>query len=254
MIPQFGILAATYAFLYAGGGFVGIFLPLLFQDMGLSPLQIGLIAAVGPISSMIGAPLLGMLADRARSRRKLFIVMSMLCSWALYLLLPFAALYVSVRSVDDAFAISISAIALASAIGVASGSLLDAIAVESLEQNSYGRLRLFGAVGYGVAAGFAGVVMQILQPSTRWLLYVGHFVPNIACNVVALVLVICLRDDPPSPKATPDGAQASSTDSESGPLLKVESDNVAAVAASPRMTRQDMWDFAIFLFVVFLCG
>lgn len=153
MEPRFWHIASIYAFLYAGGGFVGIFLPLLFQDIGFSQLQIGLIAATAPIAAMVGAPVLGALSDWARRRRKAIIVTSLLTSWTLYLTLPFVGLYCSV---DDAFAVSISAIALASAIGVASGSLLDAIAVESVKQNECVLLFL------GFCPGVNGVVLNFL--------------------------------------------------------------------------------------------
>jgi hypothetical protein len=61
-------LSLIYAFLYMvrealhfhlnltawqGGGFVGIFMPILFKKMGLSMLQIGIIAAASPVAAMV---------------------------------------------------------------------------------------------------------------------------------------------------------------------------------------------------------
>lgn len=45
------------------------------------------------------------------------------------------------------------------------GTLLDAISVETTAQNDYGKLRLFGALGYGAGAGLMGVLLHFFAPS-----------------------------------------------------------------------------------------
>jgi MFS family permease len=67
---NFVLLALIYAFTYAGGGFVGIFIPVLLELAGLSSLQVGLVAASSPVAGVIGVIVLGWLFDRKKTWRK----------------------------------------------------------------------------------------------------------------------------------------------------------------------------------------
>ncbi len=159
-MDNFGLLALIYAFTYAGGGFVAIFIPVLLKLAGLGPLEVGLVSASSPIAAILGVIVLGWLFDRNKEWRKVLYIVSMCVSFAFFCCIPVAVLFLR----TNAFALSIVSVMLAASLNAAAGTLLDAIAVETTKQNEYGRLRLFGALGYGLGAGVVGLLLFFINP------------------------------------------------------------------------------------------
>jgi len=92
------------------------------------------------------------------------------------------------------FGYTLLATCVATFAGGSIGSLLDAIVVEQVPKNAYGRLRLWCAVGYGGAAGVVGVAMNFVHEdkSRRWLPYLTHFAPGILSALIAMILMLLM--------------------------------------------------------------
>jgi MFS family permease len=69
MINPILISALLYVFRCSVGGFVTIFLPIFFKEMGFNSFEIGLISTLSPLSVMFGSPVWGALADSKEGRR-----------------------------------------------------------------------------------------------------------------------------------------------------------------------------------------
>ncbi len=143
---QYVIICFVFVFLYAGGGFVGVFLPLMFLQAGLNDDQIGIISSTLPLAQIAGVVLLGVLFDRRVAWRKPLFAGAMVLSACFYVALPLVILL----DRANAFAPAIVFAVCAWAINAAAVTLMDAMAVERTLQNQYGKLRLFGALGYGL--------------------------------------------------------------------------------------------------------
>lgn len=181
-----------YAFQCAIGGFIGIFLPIFFSQIGLSKFDIGIIQALSPVFGMLGSPLWGALADSGRGRRKKIMLGLSFFSLLFYGALVPIALW---APTNTQFALTLAVCCVSTFAGGSVGSLLDAIVVEQVPKNAYGRLRLWCAVGYGGASGIVGVAMLYVDSTITWLPYVTHFAPGFFCGIVALALMLFLDDE-----------------------------------------------------------
>jgi PPP family 3-phenylpropionic acid transporter len=142
------VFPSIYYFLYYGAiSFLFPFLALFYQSQGLTGGQIGVLAAVAPIVSMFGAPLWTGTAD-ATHRHKLIAILSILGVVAVVLVFPYIA----------SFGGLLLAICLYALFGSPTGSLADSAVLALLGERKerYGRIRLWGTLGYGVIAPFAG--------------------------------------------------------------------------------------------------
>jgi PPP family 3-phenylpropionic acid transporter len=139
---------SIYYFLYYGAiSFLFPFLALFYQHQGLTGGQIGVLAAVSPIISTFGAPLWTGTAD-ATHRHKLVAILSILGVVAVVLVFPGIA----------SFGGLLLAICLYAFFGSPSGALADSAVLALLgdRKERYGRVRLWGTIGYGVMAPLAG--------------------------------------------------------------------------------------------------
>lgn len=215
----------------------------------------GTLGAASPLAAVAGAPILGLVVDRYPTLRKRITVASFLCAWAMFAMLPIIAIFAR----DHAYALSLTFIVLASAISSSAGSLLDAYAIEAVAQNHYGNLRVFGALGYGLACGLVGVLTQLFDVADKplWVTYLVHFGPNIVTNAVGLACVILLRE--PGSTAPAALSPSSSVHSESEALRGVQSEpedaGTTAAQAVPRsLARAALLALLPFALIIFLCG
>jgi PPP family 3-phenylpropionic acid transporter len=142
------VFPSIYYFLYYGAiSFLFPFLALFYKSQGLTGGQIGVLAAVAPIISMFGAPLWTGTAD-ATHRHKLIAILSILGVVAVVLVFPHIA----------SFGGLLLAISLYAFFGSPTGSLADSAVLALLGERKerYGRVRLWGTIGYGVMAPLAG--------------------------------------------------------------------------------------------------
>jgi PPP family 3-phenylpropionic acid transporter len=142
------IFPSMYYFLYYGAiSILFPFLALFYQSRGLTGSQIGLLAAISPIISFFGAPLWTGAAD-ASHRHKLVAMLSITGVVIITFIFPGIA----------SFGGLLLMISLYAFFGAPTGSLVDAAVLTMLgdRKERYGRIRLWGTIGYGIVAPFAG--------------------------------------------------------------------------------------------------
>ncbi len=142
------IFPSMYYFLYYGAiSILFPFLALFYQSQGLTGSQIGLLAAISPIISFFGAPLWTGAAD-ASHRHKLVAMLSITGVVIITFIFPGIA----------SFGGLLLMISLYAFFGAPTGSLVDAAVLTMLgnRKERYGRIRLWGTIGYGIVAPFAG--------------------------------------------------------------------------------------------------
>jgi MFS family permease len=142
------ILPSIYYFLYyAAISFLYPYLALFYQGKGLTGGQIGLLAAIMPIIAFFGAPLWTGTVD-AIHRHKAAAVIAILGAATMALILPGVATFAGLILAVGLLAFFMSPI----------GSLTDSAIMSLLgeRKEKYGRVRLWGTLGYGVVAPLAG--------------------------------------------------------------------------------------------------
>jgi PPP family 3-phenylpropionic acid transporter len=148
----------TFNFLlFAAFASVSPFIVLYYQGLGFTGTQIGLLTGITPLITFFSAPLWTGLADAKRQHRlmmSLAILVGVITSFAFPLLTSFVPvlliailLHIFVSAVTP-FADSATMFMLAD------------------EKEMYGRIRLGGTIGYGLAAPIAGVLVQ--NHGMRW--------------------------------------------------------------------------------------
>jgi PPP family 3-phenylpropionic acid transporter len=139
---------SAYYFLFYGAYSVLLpFLAIFYKAQGLTGAQIGLLAAISPIISFFGAPLWTGAAD-ASHRHKLVTMLSILGVVGICLIIPGIASFGGLLLMISLFAF----------FGAPTASLVDSAVLTMLgdRKERFGRIRLWGTIGYGVIAPFAG--------------------------------------------------------------------------------------------------
>lgn len=149
----FAALAAIYPFL-----------PLYYEDLGLTGQQIGILIGVFPLMTTAGASLWGAVADatgRHNILLKIAIIGAIIGSFIVYLSSSFLGLFLSVLL----FAIFTTPIV----------PLVDNTILNLLGENSdqYGRFRLWGSIGWGIGAPVVGTVVGRLGLEWSFFLYMA---------------------------------------------------------------------------------
>ena len=142
---------AFYFCFYAAGAALMPFLVLYYESLGLSGRQIGFLAGISPLVSLVGAPLWGGLADITR-RHKLIWTMAIAGAITMALVLSQVSLFLLLIPVVIMYALFAAPI-----IPLADNAVM---ALLGDRKNQYGRQRIWGAVGWGVAAPFIGQLIE----------------------------------------------------------------------------------------------
>lgn len=154
-------LFKTFYFLYyAAAASLLPFLVLYYEHLGLSGGQIGVLTAILPLVTLFAASFWGGLADATQQHRPLILLaLSGVILLALVILL--STTFLSLVWVIIAFAFFVAPIV----------PLLDnsTLAYLGEHKNQYGRLRLWGAVGWGMAAPVVGWLVE--QSDLNWSFY-----------------------------------------------------------------------------------
>jgi PPP family 3-phenylpropionic acid transporter len=146
------ITASAFYFLYFAA--VASLMPyfvLYYQSLGFNGAEIGLLAGVAPLITIVGAPLWTGGAD-ATHRHRLFMSVALMGSILLTLVFPFLTTWGSVFAIVLLYSFFLSAIA----------SFADHATLSMLagEKEKYGRVRLGGTLGWGLTAPIAGILIQ----------------------------------------------------------------------------------------------
>lgn len=138
-------------FIYAGFSTIVPFLVLYYQDLGFTGAQIGLMTGVTPLITLFSSPFWTSLADR--TRRHQFIMGALI-------LVGMAALFIF--PIFKAFVPIFILVILFNTFISPAVPLTDAATMHMLgdRKERYGRVRLGGTIGFGVAAAAAGVLVE----------------------------------------------------------------------------------------------
>ena len=151
MNPRFW--GAAYYFLFFSA--VGLWFPFLNlhyqQNVGLGQQQIGLLAALSTLVTLIGSPIWSGLADRLNIHKRLL---------TLVLIVAPVEVVILVQARD--FGVLIGLVSLQALLGAPISALADSAVLELLgeERHRYGSLRFWGSVGFGLTAFGGGFIIE----------------------------------------------------------------------------------------------
>lgn len=148
--------------LFASGACIFPFFVLYYQSIGFTGTQIGLIVGITPLISLVSGPLWTNLADATRGHR-LFLSGLILAAAANLFVFPVFRAFIPV------FIVAV----LYNAFSAPIFSFVDSASMVMLEgeRGMYGRIRLGGTIGFGVAALLIGVVVENF--GLRWAFWSG---------------------------------------------------------------------------------
>jgi PPP family 3-phenylpropionic acid transporter len=155
--------AFYFCFFGAMGGYL-YFLSLYYKQLGLDDRQIGLLAGIPPLITLIGAPLWGQLHDRLGGRRWL-LPAACLATLPLVFLISQARGFVPLVSLTLVYAFLATPIA----------PLGDHMTLTLLgdQRQRYGEQRIWGAVGFGLSAWATGALSERYDLSWIVVVYMG---------------------------------------------------------------------------------
>jgi PPP family 3-phenylpropionic acid transporter len=133
---------AVYFFFFAAASTLVPYLTLYYQTLGLSGIQIGILAAIPPIVSLFAAPAWGALADKTRRHRTILLSamgLSAIVNLSMILMQQFSSL---------AFIVAMAAFVTAPIIPLVDNSVIEQLGAR---RNEYGKQRVWGSYGWGVA-------------------------------------------------------------------------------------------------------
>ncbi|HVN53529.1 MAG TPA: major facilitator superfamily domain-containing protein 6 [Anaerolineaceae bacterium] len=179
---------SLYYFVYFGALATLIpYLNLFYRRLGIPDPLIGILAGLGPLTSIIAGPLWGGLADALHIHRRILpamILATLPCAAAISVQREFSGLALA----GLAFGMCISPVV----------PLADNAVIQYLgsDRSDYGRLRLWGSIGWALLAWIAGLLIERLGMGAGFVLYIGGMA---FCAWVALRLPAPARavDAPP---------------------------------------------------------
>jgi MFS transporter, PPP family, 3-phenylpropionic acid transporter len=158
-------IAAIYYFAYFGaGGALIPYINLFYQDIGMETWQIGILAALLTASTLYAGPAWGAIADIFHLHHRLLPLLMLITlplAFILAQLNQFALLIIFVF---------LFAVCLAPVVSLADHAVLTLLGDK---KHTYGRLRLWGAVGWGISAWATGRLIENTQLSMLFAVYVA---------------------------------------------------------------------------------
>lgn len=144
-------LRLYFAVYIASGGFLFPFLALYYQQVGLTGAQMGLLGSIGWTVSMLLAPLWGRWGDTAKNP-KFVLQVALIGAGVTYFFIGLQATFVGI----------VIFIVLSSVFDNSIGALSTAHALSATqsEKSGFGSIRLFGSLGWAVAAPLAGWLIE----------------------------------------------------------------------------------------------
>jgi MFS transporter, PPP family, 3-phenylpropionic acid transporter len=149
-----------YFLFFAAAACLVPFLSLYYASHGLTGRQIGLLVGIVPLVTLVSAPLWGALADVTRNQR-LSLMLAIAGSWAAVLFMSRFTTFAGLLP-----AVMLYAFFVAPIVPLMDNSVLASLGERKEE---YGKLRLWGGVGWGLAAALLGPVLQ--RAGLQWTFY-----------------------------------------------------------------------------------
>ena len=140
-----------YFFSFAAVAFLMPNIVLYYQELGFNGIQIGIIVGIAPLITMVGAPLWTGLADREK-RHTLIMSVAILATVIITTIFPLI----------KAFTPALALIGLFSIFNAPIPAFADSATMAMLadEKELYGRMRLGGTIGFGLAVILASFIIQ----------------------------------------------------------------------------------------------
>lgn len=140
-----------YAIYFAAGAALIPFLALYYQSLGLTGTQIGLLTGIVPLVTLVSSTIWGAVADATRRYRAVMLV-AIVGLW----------LSILAMSLADSLGQLLPLVVLFAFFGAPIAPIIDNSVVTLLgdQREEYGRVRLWGSVGWGIAALIIGPILQ----------------------------------------------------------------------------------------------
>jgi MFS transporter, PPP family, 3-phenylpropionic acid transporter len=175
MPPRFRASAIYFLFFGAVGAFTP-YLNLYYQSVGMTKQQIGILIAATTLMTVVASPLWSTLADAFRLHRYLLPV-AMLGT-----LLPVGLLLSAADFWTLLLLILVYALFMGPVIPLTDNAVL---AMLGDDRDAYGRIRLWGAIGFGLSAWGGGALAEQFGLSIVVLIFIGSM---FLCGVFAMGL------------------------------------------------------------------
>src|SRR5258706_7479647 len=169
----------AYYFVY----FVGLaslspFIALYYEERGLSGSQIGLLAGISPLVTLIAAPLWSVFADATRRHKAIFMA-AIAGVIVTSLLIYFASSLVWLIPIVITFAF----------LGAPIMPLMDSSTMSMLQgrKDRYGPVRVLGTLGWAIGAPLAGLLIG--RAGLQWSFYAYASLMTVALLIIRSLLV-----------------------------------------------------------------
>lgn len=154
---------AFYFFFYAAIAAIFPFLVLYYDSLGLSGYQIGFLAGILPLVTLISAPLWGGLADRTH-RHRILLFAAVFGTIVIIIFISNSLEFLWLVPLISLFAFFIAPI-----MPIVDNSVMELIANN---RDRYGKLRLWGSVGWAAASPFIGLLIERSGLSSMFIAYI----------------------------------------------------------------------------------
>jgi len=163
-----------YFFVYGATGAMIPFLNLYLARVGLTGTQIGIVTSVFPLVLIFAAPFWGILSDMTHLHQRILHV-SLMATIPFVIGIAFTTRIVPLIFLMIGYAVFFAAVM----------PLVDNLALQTLgkEQHGYGRLRVWGAIGWGVSPPIVGFLIDRLGIRTPFYGFVFFMLASIAVIV-----------------------------------------------------------------------
>jgi PPP family 3-phenylpropionic acid transporter len=138
------------------------FLVLFYREVGLSASQIGLLAGLAPVVTLVSAPLWGAVAD-ATQRHRTLMLLAIVGAIAAVTAVSQATSFGQLLALVVAYAFCVAPI-----MPLADNSVMHMLADRGAE---YGKQRVWGAIGWGLAGFVVGVLVERLGIRVSFVAY-----------------------------------------------------------------------------------
>jgi len=177
MNPMF-LSKAIYFFYYGAAASLFPFLVIYYESLGLSGYQIGFLAGIMPLIALFSAPFWGGLADVTQKHKRL-LLLTIFTSIVIAFALSNASAFLWLIPLVVLLAFFIAPI-----MPIVDNSVMDLLADH---KDQYGKLRLWGAIGWGVAAPVVGWLIE--RSDLSWAFF-GYMILMCAGLLVAWKLTV----------------------------------------------------------------
>ena len=151
---------AYYFLIFAGMAFFTPFLTLYYEEIGLSGAQIGMLAATPSLITFISAPTFGAIADVFQHQKRIL-------GFSIFMVIVGIVTMSLGRSFSEIIpGVFLYAFFFAPALPLIDRSVLEVLGTD---RDQYGKQRLWGAIGWGVLAPVAGVLVEF--GGLKWAFY-----------------------------------------------------------------------------------